>query len=110
MQNLFLRWNGAIRVARLPEKYVVYQGRRGDTSRGQLRKLRSAAESQRRLRHATMNSNRIYNRSGRNWELVRALSAEVFFFAGRVRDGYGSFVRSGGWPQPPRRPIDLALF
>ena len=109
-QNLFLRWNGGIRVARLPEKHVVYQGRRGDASRGQLRRRRSAAEGQRLLRHVAMNSNRIYNRSGRNWELVRALSAEAFSSAGRVRDGFRSFVRSGGWPQSPRRPIDLALF
>ncbi len=110
LQNLFLRWNGAIRVARLPEKHVVYQGRRGVASRGQLRRRRSAAEGQPRLRHVAMNSNRIYNRSGRNLELAHALSAEIFSFAGRVRDGFGNFVRSGGPPHPPRRPTDLALF
>ncbi len=109
-RNLFLRWKGAVRVARLPEMHSVYQSRHGGASRDQLRKLRSAVEIQQRLRHATMNSTRIYNKPGRILELVHALSAEDFSFAGRVRDGFGSFIRSGGWPQPPRVPTNLALF
>ncbi len=108
-REFYNNWKGATMLNGLTDMETVHQARHGGASRDMLLKERAGLEIQLRLHHATASSTRIYNKPGRIQKLVSTLDAKELQYVSLVKANFESYVRSGGWPRPPKAPSAVTL-